>query len=322
MSGEYRKATNDYIILNHQSKEMMLVHADGQTQVLPSVTSYTLPFTSCTPIIKSLSDDGSEIILYDSDFSTAKPYLARLRFEDTTATIEQLPLDSFRLNQRITYVSDEQPILIPMRISNGFTPFLPDTNLAYVGRGATWKLFGKREPMFYDTLLARLAWMTIAAYDNRVFICHNFTDYIDEYDFNGEYKQRIPITVSEEILNQLNVFTDQLEAIATRPKSDLSFGFKLVVNNLLIDTTNQIGCLTLAFKLGSIRNSSIQYAPDQFQFLALIIDMKAGNQVTTVQLPAGAMPLTFTDGVLHELFVDKGAISIISQDVLSAVSKN
>jgi len=310
LSGAYSKRKNNYVVLNHYSKQMLQVEADGSCHLLPPLKSYHLPYTPATSMIKGRSDDGESIVLWDTDLRCAKPWIVQLHPTDTTYKVEQLPDDWTRLNRRIEYLGDSLPIVITKRIDDGFDPYLSDTTMLFYGRGAYWQSLGRRDPMFYDSILAKYSWLTVAAYDTLLLIYQNLTSYIDEYTTNGAHRRRLSIDFPDSITTQINPAFEELNGEATSSNKTSGIIVSLLANQIFADSHSSIACLTLAFKVASLKEPVPGESHSSYQGVALFIDLEKWKQIGLWQFPIGYSPFQFADGRVRRFLVDHGRISI------------
>lgn len=312
LSGAYCQSTNDYVLLNHHSKEMFLVNSMGETTILPNIPAYKLPFTSSTPLIKGRSTDGKSVVLWDTDIQSAKPFIVLLNFAYTSFSQEILPSDTDRLNRRFEFMGDSLPFIIPKRIGDGYEDYLPDSTLLFIGRNLRWHSIGRRDSIFYDSTMCNYAWLTTGSYDDRVLVYQNMTDHIDEYDTLGTLISRLQLEIPGDLLEQLNLAFPALGEIALQSKYSHAFDFKVLANNLLVDTKTRIGCLTLAYRVESLKNPPSGSDHGEYQCIAIFIDLAKMKQLQITQFPIGFSPIRMANGIIHGLFVDKGTISIVN----------
>lgn len=312
LSGDYCQSTKDYILLNHHTKDMLLVNSMGETTFLPPISAYKLPFTSSTPGIRGRSADGKTVVLWDTDLRTAQPFIVLLNYADTSFHQVILPPESLRLNRRFEFLGDSLPMIFTKRIGDGYEPFFPDSTLLFIGRDSSWRSIGKRDSYFYDSTLCDYSWLTTGSYDNRILVYQNMTDHIDEYDTSGTLIRRLQLNIPDNLLNQLNYAFPALNEFILRSRNSHAFDFKVLSNNLLVDSKTGIGCLTLAFKIESFKNPPSGSAHGEYQCIAIFIDLAQLKQLKVVQLPIGFSPIRMIDGIIHGFFVDKGKISIVN----------
>lgn len=310
LSGAYSKEKNNYVVLNHYSKQMLQVETNGSCRLLPPLESYHLPYTPATSMIKGRSNDGESIVLWDTDLRCARPWIVQLRPTDTTYKVEQLPDDWIRLNRRIEYLGDSLPIVITKRIGNGFDPYLADTTMVYYGRGANWQSIGCRDPMFYDSIMAKYSWLTVAAHDTHLLIYQNLTSYIDEYDTNGTLSRRLSIEFPDSITTQINPAFEELKGEVTNSNKRSGIMVNLLANQIFSDSYSSIACLTLAFKVASLKEPIPGESHSSYQCVAMFIDLKKWKQIGLWQFPIGYSPVQFADGRVRGFLVDHGRISI------------
>lgn len=286
-SGLFDLRTGKTIIFNHGTRNISIIGSDGTIIENRKFTFANPSYVSSTPMLSGIEPGADTLVFWDTDLMSARVYLARYTTNGSFVDTIDLPIENNRISYRVAYTGYGSPIAIARRISDGYSPYLVDTGVAFLRSrpDSSWQRFGEFNPYFYDTTTADWAWSAHSFCGDGLATYQNFDSVIDVRSLTGQPMYQMKLKLSEELVSSIADVDNPTSHASVAASVATGLTKKLRTHNLFYDDrSNKLYLVLVVMREQMVSEPKSQFER-QYQPVIVEFDPSTQQQTAAVQLP-------------------------------------